>query len=642
MRGHCFHEFSWPRRAPDSRYYQVCILCNSKYEYDWQTMRRIEPEAATSESVTSSSGAQLKLLLELESAPRVFFRNLFDLLVFRSTSHISTTSRPAPFWSDVFVHSRVPWWRFVESIVCHVLAIAAVLIGSRAWTQLEEPQPLRISRKDYVTYYTPSRSFPAMKARVPDRIASRNGAKSSHPAGIRVTAERGRKALTAPNIKLAGFAALKLAMTTAVAPAAPAAVNSFNRRPQLTLPAGWMSAIAPTPDLNQVGRGGRAHSYQISVIAPAPGVEGISSGRGMDAPNEVVVSPLPSLQGSMRQSGDVNIGRAHVIEPAPSLPVDEQHAGLGMAHVSLGELTASAVAPAPLVQGHESIGGGRAGPVSRTGLQVVEPAPSVSAEERYALGIGRGSLGGGLAVSVVSPPPSILGDGTLASGRGGRVTRTGVQVVGPAPSLSGREQAAGLGRASLGGDTDSVIPPAPSIQGEGVLGNGRAGSSAGSGSQVVPPTPSVQNTYASASLGRPTVRDFPSTVARQPKPLFDDRRPIQELQLRLVALASATPESSYFSNYEVFIAERRISKDESQLIKLVYVSLPYQRRLSQYAVDNSHVYKLRVTRDQTCDESLLQMTWTDTDSRSSTDRNSMLPCYRTTADDYRKAVTRGR
>jgi len=149
--GGCLHEFSWPRRASDGRYYQICILCNLKREYDWHSMRRIEPESAAPEGVTPNPRAQLKLLLELEPATRVFFRNLFDLLLFRSKSVI-TTSRPAPFWSDVFVYARVPWWRFAESMVGHVLTIAAVLIGSRAWTQLEQPQPLRISRKDYVTY----------------------------------------------------------------------------------------------------------------------------------------------------------------------------------------------------------------------------------------------------------------------------------------------------------------------------------------------------------------------------------------------------------------------------------------------------------------------------------------------------------
>jgi len=42
MLGHCSHEFSWPRRAADGDYYQVCLLCAAEYKYDWNTMRRTE------------------------------------------------------------------------------------------------------------------------------------------------------------------------------------------------------------------------------------------------------------------------------------------------------------------------------------------------------------------------------------------------------------------------------------------------------------------------------------------------------------------------------------------------------------------------------------------------------------------------
>jgi hypothetical protein len=38
----CAHEFLWPRRAADGRYYQTCILCGVEYEYDWRSMRRME------------------------------------------------------------------------------------------------------------------------------------------------------------------------------------------------------------------------------------------------------------------------------------------------------------------------------------------------------------------------------------------------------------------------------------------------------------------------------------------------------------------------------------------------------------------------------------------------------------------------
>jgi hypothetical protein len=40
--GRCSHEFSWPRRAEDGDYYQVCLLCATEYKYDWKTMRRTE------------------------------------------------------------------------------------------------------------------------------------------------------------------------------------------------------------------------------------------------------------------------------------------------------------------------------------------------------------------------------------------------------------------------------------------------------------------------------------------------------------------------------------------------------------------------------------------------------------------------
>jgi hypothetical protein len=42
MLGRCSHEFSWPRRAADGHYYQVCLVCAAEYKYDWKTMRRIE------------------------------------------------------------------------------------------------------------------------------------------------------------------------------------------------------------------------------------------------------------------------------------------------------------------------------------------------------------------------------------------------------------------------------------------------------------------------------------------------------------------------------------------------------------------------------------------------------------------------
>jgi hypothetical protein len=143
-----------------------------------------------------------------------------------------------------------------------------------------------------------------------------------------------------------------------------------------------------------------------------------------------------------------------------------------------------------------------------------------------------------------------------------------------------------------------------------------------------------------------------------------DRAEAQDVPLRLIGLALALPRSSYFSNYEVFIAEIRQGKEAIQLVKLVYIYLPYQRRLSEYVQSNARVYKLRVRRDPTCDESLLQMSQPEPDppgadssssdppavsppapaavppELSSLDQTRVLACYRTTADDYRNALQR--
>ena len=120
--------------------------------------------------------------------------------------------------------------------------------------------------------------------------------------------------------------------------------------------------------------------------------------------------------------------------------------------------------------------------------------------------------------------------------------------------------------------------------------------------------------------------------------------PAEEFPLRFV-LALPTQGSSFFSNYEVFIAERTLQRGRTQLIKLVYTFLPYQKRLSEYIQSNARVYTLRVTRDTRCDESLMQMTWSDANPDSAdmfpdADKNSKLPCYVTTADDYQRALGR--
>lgn len=85
----------------------------------------------------------------------------------------------------------------------------------------------------------------------------------------------------------------------------------------------------------------------------------------------------------------------------------------------------------------------------------------------------------------------------------------------------------------------------------------------------------------------------------------------EHLRIRLVALASHYPRSSFFPNEEVFVAEKELEEGESRLVKLIYGYLPYQPRLSDQGMDYSTIHDLRALRDHNCDETLSQMTKTE-------------------------------
>src|SRR5437016_9359009 len=155
MVGTCSHQFVWPRRGTDGRYYQVCRLCKTEYEYDWNNMQRLQSEESeeivgphvtstgTSElssranmarvrerlshgmNADPSRGTGLSFLVEPEPAHRVFIQNLTDLVLSRSRRPVTTpgrapdvtpdrtTSTPAAtFCNNVFVDSRMPWRLF--------------------------------------------------------------------------------------------------------------------------------------------------------------------------------------------------------------------------------------------------------------------------------------------------------------------------------------------------------------------------------------------------------------------------------------------------------------------------------------------------------------------------------------------------
>jgi len=570
---------------------------------------------------------RLRLLIEWESPYRVFLRNLADVFLFRSVPEIPVTARRGRFWSDVFVDSGLPWWGLLESILLHTLAMTAMWSLSEVWTTQERLTPRR-NFQSYVSYYTPPASFPALGGS-PSRVRSRPRRRNDR-SGTGLAGHRGRSASNPSRCKRAESERRDVA---ADIPASSAIADSDARRLHLTAPARVApgSIVLPPPPAVSQSTSRGLGLPGTGVVAPPPQIGAVSSRNGVAGSIAAIIGPPPKVETSMCNVGDIAIGRSKVVEPSPQLPMSARTLS-GTERANLGNASGSVVPPPPSVQHFGGVAGGRVGSFSRSGAQVVPPPPSVQSAGNSP-GSGRTNSLSGAGMRVIPPPPSVQGAGNSPrSGRMNSLPGAGMQVIPPPPSVQSAGNSPGSGRVnSLSGAGAQVVPPSPSVQGAGNSpGSGRMNSLAGVGAQVVPPPPSIPGAENSTGNGRlsslssggpqgegpstqergtspsgaPGATDIHETVPPQPVKENGLGPGTEELSVRLIGPALSLPSSSYFANYEVFIAERRLKKDQLQFIKLVYESLPYQRRLSEYALNSTKVFRLRAKRDQSCDESL--------------------------------------
>lgn len=526
---------------------------------------------------------RLRLLVEWEPRHRVFLGNLADLLGSRRVAPLRLTSRPAPFWNDVFVPSGAPWSSFLESMLWHLLVvILLVWAQSRVW----EPVRLLPQRDAFhrpITYYPPTPSFRAADSRAPT-IRARSRVKQTpvkQPAkqsAIPVRPEQRQRPslVTPPDIKQATASLPDLSGSPAVTPMVPFSATAGPRHEALAGPSG---VVAPPPQIDKA-TARRLALPQASAVASAPEL-GPSAGRGMNTPNAgglPVVPPPPSVQ----TAGDTRAGRVASLSGTSIVP------------------------PPPSVQGTGTATGNSRLASMAASSQVVPPPPSVQASGGPAGGARLNPLSSARS-DVVPPPPSVQNGGNSgADARLGALSRNG------------------------SAEVPSITPPAATLAAAGGPGGGT-----GKVLEPMDPLPAGAGSDPSAANNA----DPPNA---------------EELPLGLLGVVFEAPGSSFFSNFEVFVAKRRVGKDQLQLIKLVYEFLPYQRRLSEYDLNNQRqrIIKLRVIPDPSCDETLGQVVQSHTDPNlpateapklpaalRSYDMNALLPCYRTTASDFQKAMS---
>lgn len=371
-----------------------------------------------------------RLLVELPSWPAVFLGNLRDLVYPPRHAPLELAFTPAPFWPDVFVTRTLPWSRFLQSAVYHVLAGGAVIGLSHLFAM----QP-RIVRQQpafdhsQVIYYQAQEYLPPIDTRAASSAPPRKPDPELSPQPIisvpRESDNRSQTIVAPPSVKLKR----DVAMPNIVA------WSDRQQKPQLAIPDAPLipaaeirrmapttenSVVTPPPDAARLQPRRSSPTLQNSVVAPPPDVRASNTHASIGLQPDLIAPPPSVDAASVRRLGDVNIGPSNVIAPAPQLPLAAQRTAPGAA-------IATGVAP-----------------------QVVPPPPSVTGSA--AGGASAGSRGNLIALNlhpaVTGPPDSPAGNrrGTFAATPAGHAGASG------APASSGTNSTPN----SVGGSTGSA------------------------------------------------------------------------------------------------------------------------------------------------------------------------------------------
>ena len=400
-------------------------------------------------------------LVDLPPWHSVFLHNLADLFGGSKDSSAHLYSRPGSFWPDVFVNSRLPWGRFAQSLICHVAVIAAIWGAAQLWPQRPQVLDRPVFNRADVIYYAPSEYLPPLDTGGARRPPSQKGEPEHAPQPIiSVPAEadnRTQTIVTPSDIKLNHDVPLPNIVAWSQTPTQPAVpLASTTAAANLKLPELPVTAVAPAPDTMSANRQ-QAPTLSQTVVAPAPEVDAESS-RTVRAPQAAVVQPPPMVDSATaRRLGDISIGHAPVVAPAPELPMAEQYAVAGRSQATLGGGSAGAavVPPPPSVPGN--VGSSPNGRIIALGIHPAAMGPGTAMPD----GNRRGTFAATPAGKSGAPgTPDIAAGANAGNGSGSGKNRDGIPsglIVGASPDNQNRSAVAGRGQGNgMGGGAEDA------------------------------------------------------------------------------------------------------------------------------------------------------------------------------------------
>src|SRR6266849_641145 len=247
-------------------------------------------------------------------------------------------------WNDVLVESHIPWKRFIESVLLHIVVIGMLSGLSIIW-----PRELILSppslREAHIVYYPVPQSFPARESSRPAVLPMPQHTSANQEV---IKAGRDREPLVTSETRGTDDGQKVPALKTP--PAMP--MSAISRSKKLELGA---AVLPPPPGIDET-KARQSNLPDFSVVAPPPDLSGGSGSRRMNAPRAAVVPPSPDVRGSMKTAG------LNAVQLAGS---------------SARAADISIVPPPPSLNDHAAFTYRATGVISNTGVQVVTPPPSV-------------------------------------------------------------------------------------------------------------------------------------------------------------------------------------------------------------------------------------------------------------------------
>jgi TonB family protein len=385
--------------------------------------------------VSIASPSAPGLTIELEPRWRVFTQNLWVLLRPSPHTGLRLSSAPGDFWPDVFVSSRIPWGKLLQSAAGHcffILLIWGASLILPAQTELVRP-----------TFTTADVVSPSGSSYLPP-LDTRRSRGRRHLAGDPARAQQSilsvppepdnsrQTIVTPPDINLKQDVPLPNIVAWPHTPVAVPLAATARKASEMNVPTLSADVVAPPPEINKdLSR--RSATLAQDVVAPPPALNAAAT----------------------RRIGDLNIAHAEVVAPAPQLPLSEQRT-LAAAQQKYGATGAGAVPPPPSTQGVGSAAGGR---IIALGLHPDAAAPPTAAGNR------RGTFEAGPdGKSGASGTPNVIVDDAGNAGGGSNAGAAGVPAglfVGRVPANASTAAVAGIGSYGNGGGAgaSSSTPP---------------------------------------------------------------------------------------------------------------------------------------------------------------------------------------